>query len=96
MTLASGLSMPRLALGTWKSPPGQTAAAVKAAIRCGYRFIDAANDYANEHEVGAALRELMEAGEVKREELFVQVGFLMTCQRSHRRNCGTRITDANT
>ena len=71
VTLASGLKMPLVALGTWKSAPGDTAAAVKAAIRSGYRSLDVANDYANEHEVGAALTEVL-GKEVERSELFIQ------------------------
>eukprot|EP00633_Aureoumbra_lagunensis_P000282 CAMPEP_0197289568 /NCGR_PEP_ID=MMETSP0890-20130614/6834_1 /TAXON_ID=44058 ORGANISM="Aureoumbra lagunensis, Strain CCMP1510" /NCGR_SAMPLE_ID=MMETSP0890 /ASSEMBLY_ACC=CAM_ASM_000533 /LENGTH=165 /DNA_ID=CAMNT_0042761053 /DNA_START=1010 /DNA_END=1504 /DNA_ORIENTATION=+ len=72
ITLNSGYEMPMVALGTWKSPPGETAAAVKTAIRSGYRYIDAANDYSNEHEVGMALKELLDNEEIKREELFIQ------------------------
>ena len=45
VTLASGHTMPMVALGTWKAPPGVTGAAVEAAIKAGYRNIDAANDY---------------------------------------------------
>lgn len=70
--LASGQRMPLIGLGTWKSPQGKTAAAVKAAVRAGCRLIDTANDYNNEREIGQALRELVDAGEVRREELFVQ------------------------
>lgn len=72
ITLASGHKMPMLAFGTWKSAPGVTAQAVKTAVRAGYRNLDCANDYNNEHEVGNALKELFAAGEVKREELFIQ------------------------
>eukprot|EP01060_Flectonema_neradi_P011923 TRINITY_DN1886_c0_g1_i4.p1 TRINITY_DN1886_c0_g1~~TRINITY_DN1886_c0_g1_i4.p1 ORF type:complete len:365 (+),score=70.46 TRINITY_DN1886_c0_g1_i4:57-1151(+) len=63
---------PLVGLGTWKSPAGKTGEAVKAAVRAGYRMIDTANDYNNEHEIGQALKELFDAGEVKREELFIQ------------------------
>ena len=38
-----------------------------------YRSIDAANDYNNEHEVGAAMTKCIEDGVLTREELFVQV-----------------------
>jgi len=72
-TLASGHKMPQFALGTWKSPTeGATKAAVIAAIKAGYRNIDAANDYNNEHEVGAAIAECIADGTVTREDLFVQ------------------------
>eukprot|EP01061_Rhynchopus_euleeides_P020668 TRINITY_DN3358_c0_g1_i10.p1 TRINITY_DN3358_c0_g1~~TRINITY_DN3358_c0_g1_i10.p1 ORF type:complete len:370 (+),score=198.61 TRINITY_DN3358_c0_g1_i10:60-1169(+) len=70
--LKDGVKYPKIGLGTWKSPHGKTGEAVKAAIRSGYRMIDTANDYNNEHEIGQAIKELIDAGEVKREELFIQ------------------------
>eukprot|EP01059_Diplonema_ambulator_P002888 TRINITY_DN1248_c8_g1_i1.p1 TRINITY_DN1248_c8_g1~~TRINITY_DN1248_c8_g1_i1.p1 ORF type:complete len:367 (+),score=114.90 TRINITY_DN1248_c8_g1_i1:55-1155(+) len=70
--MANGLLYPLIGLGTWKSPHGKTGEAVKSAIRSGYRMIDTANDYNNEHEIGAAIKELIDNGEVKREELFIQ------------------------
>lgn len=72
VTLQNGTTMPLISLGTWKSPKGQVAAAVKVAVESGYRGIDCANDYGNEAEIGEALKELFAAGVVKREELFVQ------------------------
>jgi len=72
ITLNNGLKMPRLALGTWKSPPGKTKAAVIAAVKAGYRFLDCANDYDNEHVIGEALQELYAEGIVKRSDLFIQ------------------------
>ena len=62
-----------MCLGTWKSPPEKTKAAVIAAVKSGYRMLDCANDYDNEHVVGEALRELFAAGIVTREDLFIQV-----------------------
>merc|ERR1711936_956419 len=64
--------MPRLALGTWKSPPQKTKQAVLTAVRAGYRFIDCANDYDNEHVIGEALQQLFEEGVVQRSDLFIQ------------------------
>jgi len=70
--LNNGLRMPRLALGTWKAPAEKTKLAVITAVKAGYRFIDCANDYDNEHVIGEALEELFKDGVVKREDLFIQ------------------------
>lgn len=64
--------MPAVGLGTWKSPLGKTKDAVVHAIKSGYRMIDTANDYGNEHEVGQAIKECIDSGIVKREDLFIQ------------------------
>ena len=72
ITLNDGTKMPRLGLGTWKSPPEQTKQAIITAVKAGYRTIDCANDYDNEHVIGEALKELFAEGVVKREDLFIQ------------------------
>ena len=46
--------------------------AVQTAIKAGYRLIDCANDYNNEHIIGEALQELFKEGNVKRSDLFIQ------------------------
>lgn len=72
LMLNSGHSMPVFGLGTFQATkPGEVGRAVKAAVRAGYRLIDCAAGYGNQAEVGEALAELFEAGEVKREELFI-------------------------
>ena len=66
--LNNGVKIPCVGFGTWQTPDGETAVqAVKTALECGYRHIDAAAIYGNEESVGEAIGE---AG-VKREELFV-------------------------
>lgn len=54
-----------------KSREGEAVSAVKAAIDAGYRHIDTAYLYANEQEVGQAIREKIAEGVIKREDVFV-------------------------
>lgn len=56
IVLNNGARMPRVGLGTWKAPASQTKEAVIAAVKAGYRLIDCANDYDNEHVIGEALQ----------------------------------------
>lgn len=68
VTLNNGVEMPRLGLGVYQTPPGKTTEkAVAAALDHGYRHIDTAKIYGNEHSVGKAIRR----SEVPREEIFV-------------------------
>lgn len=71
LELRGGARLPALGLGTWKSAPGEVGAAVRAAIRIGYRHIDCAAIYGNEAEVGAAITAAIAAGEVRREDLWL-------------------------
>ncbi|CAH1905768.1 oxidoreductase of aldo/keto reductase family, subgroup 1 [Candidatus Nitrotoga sp. HW29] len=63
--------MPILGLGTWKSAPGQVGDAVEEAIRIGYRHIDCAMIYDNEVEIGNAIRDAINEGQVTRKELWI-------------------------
>uniref|UniRef100_A0A1A7XC09 Aldo-keto reductase family 1, member D1 n=1 Tax=Iconisemion striatum TaxID=60296 RepID=A0A1A7XC09_9TELE len=72
--LADGNNIPLIGLGTYgnprTTPKGTTYEAVKLAIEIGYRHIDGALVYFNEHEVGQAIREKITDGTVKREDIF--------------------------
>ena len=74
ISLNDGTKMPRLGLGTWKAPAEKTKAAVKTAVKAGYRMIDCANDYDNEHVIGEALqvRNMINLTNLQTETLIVQ------------------------
>ncbi len=55
LTLNDGHSIPQLGFGVYQIPPAETAGAVTTALDIGYRHIDAAEMYGNEHEVGLAV-----------------------------------------
>jgi len=55
LELNNGVEMPALGLGVFQTPPDETRDAVSAAIDAGYRHIDTAAAYGNEHEVGEAV-----------------------------------------
>lgn len=72
-TLYTGTKIPAIGLGTFGSDRftgEQIAEAVLGAISVGYRHIDCAAVYGNEHLIGESLKIAMEAG-IKREELFI-------------------------
>ncbi|GAB5568818.1 prostaglandin F synthase 1 isoform X1 [Prionailurus iriomotensis] len=52
------------------TPKGTCEKSVKIAIDTGYRHIDGAYIYQNEHEVGEAIREKIAEGKVRREDIF--------------------------
>ena len=66
-TLANGLAIPKLALGTWLIPDEEAPAAVRSAISAGYRHIDTAQAYENERGVGEGIR----SSGVPREKIFL-------------------------
>src|SRR6202034_2374935 len=70
LNIRSG-AIPALVLGTYQPDRTKTRDAVKAAVKVGFRHLDAAERYRNEADVGAALKELFADGTVRRDELFV-------------------------
>jgi 2,5-diketo-D-gluconate reductase A len=71
VTLANGVEIPALGLGTSPMNDEETEAAVIAALGAGYRLIDTAENYGNERGVGRGIR----ASGVDRDEVFVTTKF---------------------
>lgn len=71
VTLANGVQMPALGLGTSPMNDAETETTVAAAIEAGYRLIDTAENYRNELGVGRGIR----ASGIDRDELFVTTKF---------------------
>lgn len=66
--LSNGIEMPRLGLGVYKmTEPDMAIQAMTAALDYGYRHIDTASLYANEKEVGEAVR----SSNVPRKDIFI-------------------------
>ncbi|AWL36925.1 MULTISPECIES: aldo/keto reductase [unclassified Streptomyces] len=65
--LSNGVEIPKLGLGTWFIDDDKVSDAVRAAVGIGYRNIDTAQAYGNEHGVGEGVRTCG----VARESLFV-------------------------
>ncbi|KAJ9054881.1 hypothetical protein DSO57_1009811 [Entomophthora muscae] len=78
--LYDGTEMPLLGLGTCQAEDKQMYSAVKTALAVGYRHIDCAFIYRNEHEIGQAIAE----SNVKREHLFVTSKLWNTFHEPHR------------
>lgn len=72
-TLYTGARIPAIGIGTFGSDRfsgEEVAAAVLGAISVGYRHVDCASVYANEHLIGGSLQTAI-AGGIKREDLFI-------------------------
>lgn len=66
-TLANGVKIPQLGLGTWLIENDTAADAVRNAVKAGYRHIDTAQAYQNEAGVGEGVRTC----DIPRTELFI-------------------------
>jgi diketogulonate reductase-like aldo/keto reductase len=73
--LPSGATIPVVGLGVYRSEPGaETYDAVASALKLGYRHIDTAQFYANEADVGKAVRD----SGIPREDIFVTSKLFVT------------------
>lgn len=75
-TLANGVVIPKLGLGTWRIDDDAVRQVVRDAIGVGYRHIDTARAYGNERGVGEAVR----ASGVARDALFVTTKLAAECK----------------
>jgi diketogulonate reductase-like aldo/keto reductase len=64
-------AIPALGFGTLIPDPLATRTATKAALEVGFRQLDASERYRNEKEVGEAVQDVLKAGKIKREDVFV-------------------------
>src|SRR6202795_4917742 len=69
LTHGSG-AIPALGFGTLIPDPLATKQATKTALEVGFRHLDCAERYRNEDAVGEAMRDVFNAGTIRREDLF--------------------------
>lgn len=67
----TGQKIPQVGMGTWKLDKDLCAPTIYEAIKLGYRHFDGACDYGNEVEVGQGLKQAIDDGLVKREDVFI-------------------------
>ncbi len=71
LTLANGVEMPQLGLGTWPMSDAEAAEAVTTSLELGYRLIDTAENYDNERGVGQGIQN----ASIPRDQVFVTTKF---------------------
>ncbi|EAS07802.2 aldo/keto reductase family oxidoreductase (macronuclear) [Tetrahymena thermophila SB210] len=72
IVLSNGNKMPTFGLGTYKTQNEQEMTnLIRTALDIGYRYIDTARYYENEHMIGAALQTIFKEGKYKREDIFL-------------------------
>src|SRR5690606_23966142 len=64
------VEMPAVGFGTLFRDLSVTTQAVKEALDAGFRHFDCAERYRNEDSVGVAIKETLEGGKIRREDLF--------------------------
>lgn len=77
-------AMPALGFGTLIPDRVATHNATRAALEVGFRALDTAERYGTEKEVGEAMKEVFNAGKIRREEVFVATKLWNTNHRPER------------
>lgn len=76
--------MPAVGFGTLFRDLSVTTQAVKDALEVGFRHFDCAERYRNEEQVGIAFKQVLDAGKIRRENLFVTTKLWNTNHRPER------------
>lgn len=63
--------IPPLGFGTWNLKGDNTSSVVAAALKTGYRHIDAAVAYGNQKDVGHGIKTGLEENDLKRSDIWV-------------------------
>jgi diketogulonate reductase-like aldo/keto reductase len=85
LPLGNGVgAIPALGFGTLIPDPVATKNATRAALEAGFRGLDTAERYGTEKEVGEAMKEVFNAGKIKREDVFVATKLWNTNHRPER------------
>ena len=77
-------AIPAVGFGTLIPDPLATKEATKSALEVGFRHLDCAERYRNEEAVGDALHAVLEAGTIRRDDLFVTTKLWNTNHRPER------------
>ncbi len=77
-------AIPALGFGTLIPDPVATRNVTRAALEAGFRALDTAERYRTEKEVGEAMKEVFQAGKIKREDVFVATKLWNTNHRPER------------
>lgn len=76
--------LPAVGFGTLIPDPAVTRQATRSALETGFRHLDCAERYRNEEAVGEAIQEALEAGTLRRHDLFVTTKLWNTNHRPER------------
>ncbi|MCP2227515.1 diketogulonate reductase-like aldo/keto reductase [Pseudomonas silensiensis] len=77
-------AMPAVGFGTLFRDLSVTTQAVKDALEAGFRHFDCAERYRNEEQVGVAFKQVLDAGKIRRENLFITTKLWNTNHRPER------------
>jgi diketogulonate reductase-like aldo/keto reductase len=77
-------AMPAVGFGTLFRDLSTTIAAVKCALKVGFRHFDCAERYRNEEQIGQAFQQVFAAGQIRREDVFVTTKLWNTNHRPER------------